>query len=596
MLKTLALGATLIASANAAHLTPEAAKIWTEVGRANPMELKGFTVGMPMKDFPLLERTLDEVSNPKSKRYGQWLSKEEADAIAATPENIAAEVKKWATSTGAHCERKPEAFSCTGTVKSIERLLNGELSTYVNKQNGEKIIRTSMNKPGSIPTSLAGKVTVLTGLTQLPLGDYRAGKMRPFASYTAGADYSIVPETLNKLYQHEGADESANSQSGPIEFQNYPAILRSDNDAFATSVGISKWTIPANQTIGTFAPQPAAESALDEQYLVAMSPLASKWYWTVADWQFEFANQVLSMTNAQVPSVMSISYAWYELDQCDISPGVAPCTGVPVPAGSAAFVSAVNQLFAKIGARGISLLSASGDSGAHGRTDSGCTDPKTRPDYPAASPYVTAVGATELSGGTTGTAFKAPICKSTLKCADGGTEVVASRKTISFFSSGGGFSTLTPQPAWQKAVVAKYLASGAFLPGPNDFNKSNYAFPVLSALGHNYYVEIGGAVQAVDGTSAATPVISGLITALNGWRIANGKPLLGYLNPLLYQIYDTNPAAFNDVTSGDNACTEGACPCPAKTGFGAAVGYDAVTGLGTPNYDTIKATITALGI
>ena len=107
MLNTLALGATLIASANAAHLTPEAAKIWTEVGRANPMELKGFTVGMPMKDFPLLERTLDEVSNPKSKRYGQWLSKEEADAIAATPENIAAEVKKWATSTGAHCERKP---------------------------------------------------------------------------------------------------------------------------------------------------------------------------------------------------------------------------------------------------------------------------------------------------------------------------------------------------------------------------------------------------------------------------------------------------------------------------------------------------------
>jgi subtilase family serine protease len=286
MLNTLALGATLIGAVSGAHLTPEAAKTWSESGRAHPQELKGFTVGMVMKDFPLLERTLDEVSNPKSKRYGQWLSKEEADAITATPDNIAAEVKAWATSTGAHCERKPEAFSCTGTVKSIEKLLNGELSNFVNHKTGETIIRTSMKNPGSIPVSLTGKVTIVTGLTQLPMEGLRAGKTRPFASYTAGADYSIVPETLNKFYQHEGADESANSQTGPIEFQNYPAILRSDNDDFATSVALPKWTIPANQTIGTFSPQPAAESALDEQYLVAMSPKASKWYWTVADWQY----------------------------------------------------------------------------------------------------------------------------------------------------------------------------------------------------------------------------------------------------------------------------------------------------------------------
>jgi hypothetical protein len=69
--------------------------------------------------------------------------------------------------------------------------------------------------------------------------------------------------------------------------------------------------------------------------------------------------------------VMSISYAWSEQDQCDISPSVKPCTGLPVPAGSAAFVADVNQLYAKIGAREISLLSKLGDSGAHGRTDPG---------------------------------------------------------------------------------------------------------------------------------------------------------------------------------------------------------------------------------
>ena len=97
---------------------------------------------------------------------------------------------------------------------------------------------------------------------------------------------------------------------------------------------------------------------------------------TQADWQYEFAQDL--QTQTPLPNVLSISYAWYELDQCDISPNVAPCTGVPVPAGSVLFVTACNQLYAKAAARGVTMLSASGDSGAHGRTDPSCTDPKTR--------------------------------------------------------------------------------------------------------------------------------------------------------------------------------------------------------------------------
>ena len=442
-----------------------------------------------------------------------------------------------------------------------------------------------MHAPGSIPSSLAGKVTIMTGLTQFPMGQ-RTGAVRPESAYRAqDTDYSVVPETLNILYNHQGADDSSSAVSaGPIEFQTYPAIIQTDDDTFAKNVGIPAWTIPQNQTVGTFNPGAGAESALDEQYVVAMAPAASKWYWTEADWQYEFGTHVIATADNKVPKVMSISYAWYEMDQCDISPGVAPCTGKPVPAGSAAFVAACNAMYAKIGARGISLISASGDSGAHDRTDPGCTGPTTRPDYPAASPFLTAVGATELAGGTTG-AMKTPICASTLQCANGGTEVVASNKLISFFSSGGGFSTLTPMPKWQETVVKAYLKSKPIWPLPpaSATNYSNRGFPDVSALGHHYYVELGGQVQAVDGTSAATPVFSGLIAALNGWRAANGKPTLGYLNPLLYAVYDKDPTAFQDVLTGDNSCTESACPCPAKTGFGAVAGWDAATGLGTPN-------------
>jgi tripeptidyl-peptidase-1 len=89
---------------------------------------------------------------------------------------------------------------------------------------------------------------------------------------------------------------------------------------------------------------------------------------------------------------------------------------------------------------------------------------------------------------------------------------------------------------------------------------------------------------------------SGLIANLNAYRLKNNKPVLGFVNPLLYAIYAKDATAFNDVVQGDNTCTEDACPCPANTGYYAAPGWDATTGLGTPNYGKIRDIIDAMGI
>jgi subtilase family serine protease len=288
MLARVALAAAAAAVAQAAHLTAEAQRAgWKEVGRAAPADTKSFMVGMAMKDVALLEATLLELATPGSARYGKWLSRAEADELTSTPAAVAAEATRWATSTGAACKRLSEALSCSASVAQIEALLGGELSYFVNAVTGEKLVRTSMHAPGSVPAALEGKVTVVTGLTQLPLKAHRAGAVRPEAAYRAqDTDYSVVPETLNILYSHQGADDSSLSVgAGPIEFQGYPAIIQTDDDTFAKNVGLPTWTIPKNQTVGPFAPGAGAESALDEQYVVAMSPSANKWYWTEADWQ-----------------------------------------------------------------------------------------------------------------------------------------------------------------------------------------------------------------------------------------------------------------------------------------------------------------------
>jgi tripeptidyl-peptidase I len=84
------------------------------------------------------------------------------------------------------------------------------------------------------------------------------------------------------------------------------------------------------------------------------------------------------------------------------------------------------------------------------------------------------------------------------------------------------------------------------------------------------------------GTSAAAPTFSAIVSLLNEQQIKRGKPVLGFLNPWLYQTWAKTKSAFYDVTNGGNA--DGCC----IHGFVCKPGYDAVTGLGTPNYTVLK--------
>ena len=109
-------------------------------------------------------------------------------------------------------------------------------------------------------------------------------------------------------------------------------------------------------------------------------------------------------------------------------------------------------------------------------------------------------------------------------------------------------------------------------------------------MGAQYYVHLNGEVLRESGTSASTPVIAALVTLINDARAAAGMGPMGLLNPWLYRVADEDPAAFNDVVVGDNACAAGRVG-PTLTccdeAFTAAVGWDATTGLGTPYYPAL---------
>jgi len=144
------------------------------------------------------------------------------------------------------------------------------------------------------------------------------------------------------------------------------------------------------------------------------------------------------------------------------------------------------------------------------------------------------------------------------------------------------FSVVADRPSYQDSAVTGYLASGVQLPPSTYFNGKGRGFPDVAALGSAILI-YDDIVEPVGGTSASSPIFAGVIALLNDIVVdKTGKPL-GFLNPLLYQMATEKPSTFHDITLGDNFCTEGGCVRTCK-GFNATVGWDPVTGLGSPVY------------
>ena len=220
------------------------------------------------------------------------------------------------------------------------------------------------------------------------------------------------------------------------------------------------------------------------------------------------------------PSVISISW------------------GGPESSWTAQAMTAMDDAFQAAAAMGITVCVASGDNGS----SDGVSDGADHVDFPASSPYALACGGTTLSGA--GSTINAEAVWN--DGANGG-------------ASGGGVSTQFPLPSWQANLSAAESNGAAVALGMRGVpDVSGDADPQTG-----YEVRVDGQDAVIGGTSAVAPLWAALIARLNQ---AAGKPL-GYLNPKLYAL----PQGFRDITSGNNG------------DFAAASGWDACTGMGSPN-------------
>ena len=539
---------------------------------------------------PDLHKSPPTAPSPHSSMYGKHMSFEAIDKLTATPADTVADVKKW-LDTFAQCTAKTSTgFRCLARVEDVERALATKMFKFLHEESGRLVHK--VDAAYTVPSEMEGKIDFISGLNLLPMPHMAEVRELSTTSYSpttgggggggGGSSLHVVPGTIKSMYNLGSASADGIVQAA-FEFQDLTAFSSSDLSTFLSNTGAPNFDVEKH--FGPFQQfPPQAESTLDVQYLGTIGSGATNYYYTTSGWMYEMTQDLLS-NSAYGIDVVSMSYGWSEAEQCEISPGSAPCSS----GGSAAFVKAVNTNFQKLGAAGVTLLAASGDAGAHGRSDLSCSSGTVHPGFPAASPYITAVGATQL-GSDAKAGGSAPICQNQLQCAISGSEIVSSTKTGSLITSGGGFSLYADRPSYQDAAVSAYLSKSGATPPNGDFNSAGRGYPDVAALGHSYYIELDGEVQSVDGTSAACPVFAGVLSQINAARVKNGGSKIGFANPLLYAAWAHDASSFNDVTSGNNKCTQSGSAC-CSTGFEATSGWDATTGLGTPNYAKLVSSI-----
>ncbi len=308
----------------------------------------------------------------------------------------------------------------------------------------------------------------------------------------------VNPSLLRQYYQINPSVHVGNSlTSQAVYAYNQQYLSTSDLTVFQQRNQLPLQAISTN--IGGFIAVngcslgQCVEANLDVQYLMGIAPnIPTTFYsWSGnADPWLSWIKHVATLTNP--PNVISISYGSNEADV------------------TTSYFHSFKLQALKLAARGVTIIVSVGDYGASAGTTCGYVA-----QFPSTVPYVTAVGGTQ--GPEKGTAEVA--CTTSISC---------------LITTGGGFSNKFSTPAWQKASVDSFLASGSGTSTATGFNRNGRGYPDVSLLAHNYEIIMNGVPAYVSGTSASTPTFAAMISLINAKRLQSGKSALGWINPMLY--------------------------------------------------------------
>ena len=559
-----------------------------------------------------LEALLREQQDPRSSHYHAWLTPAEyANRFGMSPGDLA-RVASWLESQGLEVQgtsQNRNQIFFEGTVGQIEYALKTELHTYL--RNGETHFANATDV--ALPDSIAPQVVSVRGLDNFsPRSRIRKPSAR-FTSNVSGNHY-LAPADFRTIYDVPSDLDGAGQTIAVI---GQTQIATADIDKFRSAAGLPARTaqnfrevlIPGTGSAATCTGD-ETEADLDLEWSEGVARNAKiKFVYaglgtgTTCDNRTTNVFDALeyAITNAVAP-IISISYG-----NCEANLGTS-------------FVLSLEQLAQQANAQGQTIVGPSGDDGAADCDTGGSATQGLAVDVPASIPEVTGAGGSEFTGDAAAgvsnncaaaTAYWKGECNQTDPA---GTAVgyipeetwndtsASIAQGQGFSSGGGGASTIFGKPSWQAGAgvpadgkrdvpdIALNASSGhdAHLICSEDYYSGLSSQPTSCAQG---FRDSSGALAAAGGTSVSAPNFAGILALISQAASSTG---LGNVNPMLYRLAAGSPAAFHDVTSGNNKvpCTSGTTNCPSGTttiGFSAGPGYDQVTGLGTLDVASLVA-------
>jgi subtilase family serine protease len=537
-----------------------------------------------------LDQFLLDVQNPASPSYHQWLTPEQFAAQFGLSAADLARVASWLTSKGltvTGTARGGTFITVTGTVGQFEQAFSTRIHSLDYK--GEK--RFANTTDPTLPAAISSVVGSITGLNDFKLKSH----LRRLPQYTSSVSgvHFIAPGDFYTIYNVDPLLTSATPINGTgvtIAVMGQTDISLAQVANFRSASGLSTTNLPTVKLIG---PDPGTsasdidEAQLDVEWAGAVAPSAAILYVNSADVIDSSLTQAIDQNLAPI---ITISYG-----DCEVGFGSAS-------------LNMFNQLFQQANAQGQTIVGPAGDSGATDCDyDSSIASGGLAVDFPASSPYVTGLGGTMFgstsSPQSTATAPESGSFWNAGNGNGGGSAVSYIPESVwnesatygSLAAGGGGASAFFTKPYYQTGTgvpadasrdVPDLALGAAALHDPFLICSVDNFFTGCS----NGYRDAAGYLDAIGGTSVATPSFAGILALVEqkiGSRIGNA-------NPTIYALANNGTYAanvFHDIASGNNdsSCALGSLNCTVGTngigyiGFNAAAGYDLATGWGSVN-------------
>jgi len=492
-------------------------------GAPAPDMVLRLVVSLPLRNTAALDSLLADITNPDSPSFRHYLSVAEfTERFGPTQTDYDAAAGFFAARglTVAARSANRLILDVNGKVADIERVFHVTMGLY--RHPTENRLFLSADRAPTL--DLAVPIQQIIGLDDF---------VRPYPKYLRHAEHVsnatgsgphgyFIGSDMHKAYYPAGGLNGRGQSVGLMELEGYD--ITDVTSFFKKKYGpANKVSIVGISTDGSAVNCTYAhgcddtEQALDIEYLISMAPGLDSVRVYVSDTSPE--NVLNAMATDNISKVLSTSWGWNENFATD------------------------DAIFKEFAAQGQTNLTASGDYSSL----------KASGPWPEEDANIIAVGGTDVATATAGGAWSAE---------------------TGWNGSAGG-------PSLDKTILIESYQK-PFITAANGGSGKLRNVPDIAANAENF--EICGDATCNGGwggTSFASPIWAGIIALANQQAVDGGKPVVGFINPLIYKLArgSSYKSIFHDETVGKSGL------------YSCTPSFDLVTGLGSP---TGQALINAL--